>query len=142
MAERKRVRLSFQMRGPSKLPCPSHTRPSISISHYFQTSCSFIAWSKSQIVTPVIWLLKCPETFAFWKSSRRAKRVWAQVSDSLMTGAPNHTDTSEEACSYGLADGDDLMMTNWNGTILGPPHVCCSPTPACRFGIFSRLLLT
>ncbi|KAH8697540.1 putative ubiquitin conjugating enzyme [Talaromyces proteolyticus] len=27
-----------------------------------------------------------------------------------------------EACSYGLADGDDLMMTNWNGTILGPPH--------------------
>lgn len=28
-----------------------------------------------------------------------------------------------EACSYGLADGDDLMMTNWNGTILGPPHV-------------------
>lgn len=31
-----------------------------------------------------------------------------------------------EACSYGLADGEDLMMTNWNGTILGPPHVCCT----------------
>ena len=30
-----------------------------------------------------------------------------------------------EACSYGLADGgDDLLMSNWNGTILGPPHVC------------------
>lgn len=28
-----------------------------------------------------------------------------------------------EACSYGLADGDDLLMSNWNGTILGPPHV-------------------
>lgn len=28
-----------------------------------------------------------------------------------------------EACSYGLADGDDMMMSNWNGTILGPPHV-------------------
>ncbi|OBW69248.1 MAG: Streptomycin biosynthesis protein StrI [Aureobasidium pullulans] len=28
-----------------------------------------------------------------------------------------------EACSYGLDDGDDLLMTNWNGTILGPPHV-------------------
>ncbi|KAF2668028.1 UBC-like protein [Microthyrium microscopicum] len=26
------------------------------------------------------------------------------------------------ACSYGLEDGDDLLMTNWNGTILGPPH--------------------
>ena len=28
-----------------------------------------------------------------------------------------------EACSYGLADSDDLLMSNWNGTILGPPHV-------------------
>ena len=28
-----------------------------------------------------------------------------------------------EACSYGLVEGDDLMMSNWNGTILGPPHV-------------------
>ncbi|KAK5168045.1 E2 ubiquitin-conjugating protein mms2 [Saxophila tyrrhenica] len=27
-----------------------------------------------------------------------------------------------EACSYGLDEGDDLLMTNWNGTILGPPH--------------------
>lgn len=30
---------------------------------------------------------------------------------------------SAEACSYGLVDGDDLLMSNWNGTILGPPHV-------------------
>jgi len=29
---------------------------------------------------------------------------------------------SAEACSYGLVDGDDLLMSNWNGTILGPPH--------------------
>jgi len=28
-----------------------------------------------------------------------------------------------EACSYGLEEGDDLLMSNWNGTILGPPHV-------------------
>ena len=28
-----------------------------------------------------------------------------------------------EACSYGLEDGEDLLMSNWNGTILGPPHV-------------------
>jgi len=31
---------------------------------------------------------------------------------------------ASEACSYGLAEGDDLLMSNWNGTILGPPHVC------------------
>ncbi|KAI3630091.1 hypothetical protein MIR68_011526 [Amoeboaphelidium protococcarum] len=24
--------------------------------------------------------------------------------------------------SYGLADSDDLLMSNWNGTILGPSH--------------------
>ncbi|KAK0304230.1 E2 ubiquitin-conjugating protein mms2 [Friedmanniomyces endolithicus] len=34
-----------------------------------------------------------------------------------------------EACSYGLDEGDDLLMTNWNGTILGPPHVRSTPTP-------------
>ncbi len=28
-----------------------------------------------------------------------------------------------ESVSYGLADPDDLSMTSWNGTILGPPHV-------------------
>ncbi|KAJ8101554.1 ubiquitin-conjugating enzyme/RWD-like protein [Lipomyces tetrasporus] len=27
-----------------------------------------------------------------------------------------------EACSYGLTDGDDITMSEWNGTILGPPH--------------------
>jgi ubiquitin-conjugating enzyme E2 variant len=26
-------------------------------------------------------------------------------------------------CSYGLADGDDVMMNKWNGTIIGPGHV-------------------
>lgn len=27
------------------------------------------------------------------------------------------------SCSYGLEDGDDIMMSNWNGTIIGPGHV-------------------
>lgn len=26
------------------------------------------------------------------------------------------------SCSYGLEDGDDIMMSNWNGTIIGPGH--------------------
>lgn len=28
-----------------------------------------------------------------------------------------------DGCSYGLVDSDDIMMSNWNATILGPPHV-------------------
>ena len=27
------------------------------------------------------------------------------------------------ACSYGLSNSSDIMMSDWNGTILGPPHV-------------------
>ncbi|KAG9008474.1 E2 ubiquitin-conjugating protein mms2 [Tulasnella sp. JGI-2019a] len=26
------------------------------------------------------------------------------------------------SCSYGLDDGDDMMMSSWNGTIIGPGH--------------------
>ncbi|KAI4524432.1 ubiquitin-conjugating enzyme/RWD-like protein [Schizophyllum commune] len=26
------------------------------------------------------------------------------------------------SCSYGLEDGDDMMMSKWNGTIIGPGH--------------------
>jgi len=27
-----------------------------------------------------------------------------------------------DGCSYGLMHSDDIMMSNWNATILGPPH--------------------
>lgn len=27
------------------------------------------------------------------------------------------------SCSYGLEDSDDIMMSHWNGTIIGPGHV-------------------
>ena len=39
-------------------------------------------------------------------------------------------DGAEEACSYGLEDPEDLLMSNWNGTILGPPHVCPPGLPS------------
>ncbi|KAK3817632.1 MAG: ubiquitin-conjugating enzyme/RWD-like protein, partial [Benniella sp.] len=26
------------------------------------------------------------------------------------------------SCSYGLTDGDDITMSDWNGTIIGPGH--------------------
>ena len=37
------------------------------------------------------------------------------------------------SCSYGLEDGDDIMMSHWNGTIIGPGHVSpISQLPARR----------
>jgi len=27
-----------------------------------------------------------------------------------------------DGCSYGLTDGEDVMMSNWSAAILGPPH--------------------
>lgn len=32
-----------------------------------------------------------------------------------------------DGLSYGLVDSDDVMMSNWNATILGPPHVSQHP---------------
>lgn len=52
------------------------------------------------------------------------------------TGYQNHNtngySSRVEACSYGLDEGDDLLMTNWNGTILGPPHVRIRNSTACE----------
>jgi hypothetical protein len=31
------------------------------------------------------------------------------------------------SCSYGLEDGDDIMMSSWNGTIIGPGHASVFP---------------
>jgi hypothetical protein len=37
-----------------------------------------------------------------------------------------------EACSYGLDNPEDLLMSDWNGTILGPPHVSLPDSPSTR----------
>jgi hypothetical protein len=94
---------------------------------------SVIPITSSQLFTTTtlrtIWP-RFPATSACWRSSRRARRasvlVW--TFDCVQSQA---TDRVIEACSYGLDDGDDLLMTNWNGTILGPPHV---RDPARPFG--------
>ena len=31
--------------------------------------------------------------------------------------------------SYGMVDGEDLMMKNWTGTIIGPSNVRCRAVP-------------
>jgi hypothetical protein len=88
---------------------------------------SVIPISSSQLFTttaPRSTWPRFPATSACWRSSRRARRasvlVWTWSSNCVEVQV---TDKTIEACSYGLDDGDDLLMTNWNGTILGPPHV-------------------
>mmetsp|Transcript_25063 Transcript_25063/g.62991 ORF Transcript_25063/g.62991 Transcript_25063/m.62991 type:complete len:140 (-) Transcript_25063:137-556(-) len=39
--------------------------------------------------------------------------------DELEKGERGHGDAG---LSYGLEDGNDIMMTNWTGTIFGPPN--------------------
>ena len=51
------------------------------------------------------------------------KGLGAGTSDQSVLKRVDADNLSPEACSYGLSDGDDLLMSNWNGTILGPPHV-------------------
>ena len=42
---------------------------------------------------------------------------------STYTNPPYSSHSLTDGCSYGLVDSDDIMMSNWNATILGPPHV-------------------
>ena len=44
------------------------------------------------------------------------------------------------SCSYGLEDGDDIMMSHWNGTIIGPGHVS-APTKCPIAPILSHCVL-
>ena len=80
-------------------------------------------------LTSKTWRRKYHAISASWKSLRKARKDWAQVRPHVEALPPILiVARTSEACSYGLADGDDLMMTNWNGTILGPPHVGLTPS--------------
>ena len=81
------------------------------------------------------WVPKSHETFGFWKNWKRARKGSAQVYRTTLTKHVPTLRNLTEACSYGLSDGDDLLMSNWNGTILGPPHVrdnTCSRRVLCN----------
>ena len=53
----------------------------------------------------------------FSRNLKKAKKVNCDFMHWFMIGL------GDGSCSYGLADTEDIMMTNWNGTILGPSHV-------------------
>jgi ubiquitin-protein ligase len=67
---------------------------------------------------------KVPRNFRLLEELEKGEKGLGAGRLSYCHEAPNElTKERLEACSYGLTDGDDLMMSNWNGTILGPPHV-------------------
>jgi hypothetical protein len=77
------------------------------------------------ITVPLQWAPKFPETSACSKSWRRARKALVLVREQEVPAVSLHkAKCAIEACSYGLDNGDDLLMSDWNGTILGPPHVC------------------
>lgn len=53
------------------------------------------------------------------------------------------------SCSYGLEDGDDILMSNWTGTIIGPGHVrALNMSPSLRshtdqlYRLYTRIVST
>jgi ubiquitin-conjugating enzyme E2 variant len=70
---------------------------------------------------------KVPRNFRLLEELEKGEKGLGAGKLSGTFNRTDHADLDTEACSYGLADGDDLMMSNWNGTILGPPHVRSTP---------------
>lgn len=67
---------------------------------------------------------KVPRNFRLLEELEKGEKgLGAGTIDSSVLKRADVDTVSPEACSYGLSDGDDLLMSNWNGTILGPPHV-------------------
>ena len=67
---------------------------------------------------------KVPRNFRLLEELEKGEKgLGAGISTTFPCHPQLLTNVHAEACSYGLDDGDDLLMTNWNGTILGPPHV-------------------
>jgi hypothetical protein len=75
---------------------------------------------------------KVPRNFRLLEELEKGEKGLGAGMRSIYVDCGDYTDISTEACSYGLDEGDDLLMTNWNGTILGPPHVRTSTRPILR----------
>ncbi|KAJ9651870.1 E2 ubiquitin-conjugating protein mms2 [Neophaeococcomyces mojaviensis] len=65
---------------------------------------------------------KVPRNFRLLEELEKGEKGLGAGESILAEDVLQNLTMRQEACSYGLADGDDLMMSNWNGTILGPPH--------------------
>lgn len=66
---------------------------------------------------------KVPRNFRLLEELEKGEKGLGAGKDLSHLTAGMHLLTHAEACSYGLENGDDLLMSDWNGTILGPPHV-------------------
>ena len=96
--------------------CPTYDMPRLLPLLVLASSSSYLKLRKS-------WLQRCHATSGSFEELEKGEKGLGAGKTGRTWVAASTNFKRVEACSYGLADGDDMMMSNWNGTILGPPHV-------------------
>eukprot|EP00958_Prasinococcus_capsulatus_P027251 scaffold5332_cov403-Prasinococcus_capsulatus_cf.AAC.2 len=73
-----------------------------------------------------LFVLQSRGTLDFWKSWRRVRKAWATGRlrcDGLHAVRCLTRPRLCSTVSYGMENGEDIMMRSWSGTIIGPMNV-------------------
>lgn len=97
-----------------------------------------MTWERTRQSADHFTLLQFPDHFVCWRNSKRVKRAWAILAPVMVSRwvvlfifideKSSQRLNADEFTTPALAliatqNPDDVDMKEWNGTILGPPHV-------------------